>query len=71
LFQEGGDRRVAKIYREIANITGGALAQFDDGAADRLADLLKAVAAFAVGGVKALANQSSEAAALLLTQVRK
>jgi hypothetical protein len=71
LFQEGDDKRVAEIYGKIARITGGAIAKFDPGAAQRLADLLKAVAAFAAGGVKALAAQHSEAATLLLTQLKK
>jgi hypothetical protein len=71
LFQEGDDERVAKIYREIATITGGASCKFDSSAAQRLADLLKAVAAFATGGVKALAAQKSEAAKLLLTQIKQ
>jgi hypothetical protein len=71
LFQEGNDARVARIYRELAAITKGAYDKFDSNAAQRLADLLKAVAAFAAGGVKALANQDTAAAKLLLTQVRK
>jgi hypothetical protein len=71
LFQEGNDQRVERIYSELTHITKGAYCKFDAGAAQRLADLLKAVAAFAAGGVKALANQNSEAARLLLTQVRK
>ena len=71
LFQEGADARVERIYTELATITKGAFCKFDAGAAQRLADLLKAVAAFAAGGVKALANQNTEAAKLLLTQVRK
>jgi hypothetical protein len=71
LFQEGPDERVAEIYSEIARITGGAHCKFDSGAAQRLADLLEAVAAYAAGGIKALAAQKSEAATLLLTQVRK
>jgi hypothetical protein len=71
LFQEGDNSDVRKIFAEIARITGGAVAQFDTGAAARLADLLKAVAAFATGGMKALANQNSEAARLLLTQIKK
>lgn len=70
-FLEGADDRVAGIYSEIARITGGASCRFDAGAAQRLADLLKAVAAFATGGLKALAAQKSEAAALLLTQIKK
>jgi hypothetical protein len=71
LFQEGNDQRVGRIYAELAAITKGAFCKFDSGAARRLADLLKAVAAFAAGGVKALAAQNSEAAKLLLTQVKK
>ena len=70
-FQEGNDAEVAEIYSRIARVTGGAFCQFNDGAAERLGDLLKAVAAFAAGGVKALAAQESEAARLLLTQLRK
>jgi hypothetical protein len=70
-FQEGADEHIAKIYAEIARITGGAFCKFDAGAAQRLADLLKAVAAFATGGPRALADQKTEAAKLLLTQIRK
>jgi hypothetical protein len=71
MLQEGHNERVARIYQEIARLTGGAVAQFDAGAADRLADLLRAVTAFATGGVKALAGQQNESARLLLAQVRK
>jgi hypothetical protein len=71
LFQEGDDERVAEIYQKIARLTGGAFCQFNEGAADRLADLLKAAAAFAIGGVKAVADQKTEAARLLLAQIRK
>ncbi|MGO9049401.1 MAG: vWA domain-containing protein [Xanthobacteraceae bacterium] len=71
MFQEGDDPQIGMIYAEIAGLTGGAHCKFDAGAAQRLADLLKAVAAFAAGGVKALADQRSEAARLLLTQVKK
>jgi hypothetical protein len=71
MFQEGADAYVEKIYAEIARITGGAHCRFDSSAAQRLADLLKAVAAFATGGVRALADQKTEAARLLLTQVKR
>ena len=70
-FQEGDDASAAVVYAEIARLTGGAVARFDNAAAQRLADLLKAVAAYAAGGVKALALQKTEAAALLLTQVKR
>jgi hypothetical protein len=70
-FQEGDSEGVAEIYQKIARMTDGAFCQFDSDAAQRLADLLKAVAAFAAGGVKALAAQQSAPAKLLLTQIRK
>jgi hypothetical protein len=71
LFQEGRNERVTAIYREIAHITGGAVAEFNSNAAQRFTDLLRAVAIFAAGGIKALANEESEAARLLLTQIKK
>jgi hypothetical protein len=71
MFQEGADEHVGKIYAEIARITGGAHCKFDAGAAQRLRDLLAAVAAFATGGIRALADQKTEAAKLLLTQVKR
>ena len=70
-FRKAPTISVAGIYAEIARITGGASCKFDAGAAQRLADLLKAVAAFATGGLKALAAQKTEAATLLLTQIKK
>jgi hypothetical protein len=71
LFQEGNDDSVSAIYHEIAKITQGATAFFDATAASRLADLLRAVAAFAAGGIRALATQRTEAATLLLTQMKR
>jgi hypothetical protein len=71
MFQEATDPHVTAIYAEIARLTGGAHCTFDSNAAQRLADLLKAVAAFATGGLKALADQKSDAARLLLTQIKK
>jgi hypothetical protein len=71
MFQERNDEHVAEIYAEIARITGGAFCKFDAGAAQRLADLLKTVAAFATGGVRPLADQKTQTAKLLLTQIRK
>ena len=70
MFQEGHDEIVAGIFKKIANITDGAASTFDAGAAARLADLLKAVSAFATGGRAALAGQGTEAARLLLTQLK-
>jgi len=71
MFQEGAAQDISRIYEEIARITGGAHCKFDAGAAQSLADLLRAIAAFAAGGIKALANQNSESARLLLAQIKK
>jgi hypothetical protein len=71
LFQEGSDPAVAKVYDRLAKLTGGACGQFNQGAAQHLADLLRAVAAFASGGIKALTAQDSKAAVGLLTQIKR
>src|SRR5438132_10721166 len=59
LFQEGGDPVAEQAFREIARLTRGAYCRFDAGAAHQLADLLRAVAAYAAGGLKALADLST------------
>lgn len=69
VFQEGHDPSVERGFREIARLTGGAYARFDAGAAGELAALLRAVAAYAAGGRKALADHSGKAR-LLLEQLR-
>jgi hypothetical protein len=71
LFQEGTNPAVAAIYDRLARITGGAFCQLNQNSAQHLGDLLRAVAAFASGGVKALTAQQTEAATLLLTQITK
>lgn len=54
LFQEGRDPTAEHAFRQIAGITGGAYAHFDAHSADRLRDLLGAVAAYVSGGLQAL-----------------
>jgi hypothetical protein len=71
VFQEGEDEAVREVFAQIAKLTKGAHAEFNANSAVSLAELLKAVAAFATGGVKALTDQNSAAARLLLTQIRK
>jgi hypothetical protein len=70
LFQEGADPAASQVYAQIARITGGAHVRFDAGSAQRLAELLRAITAFAVGGLKALAAQRTQAAQLLLAQIK-
>ena len=73
MFQEGGDPVAENAYREIARLSRGAYGHFDIGAADQLRDLLRAVAAYAAGGIKALTNLSAQrqrGAQLLLAQMK-
>ena len=70
MFQEGRDRKVEQVFRNIAELTHGAHCRFDPGAARQLAELLRAVAVFAVGGMTALANRSDTGAVKLLSQLR-
>jgi hypothetical protein len=56
MFQEGYDPVCENAFREIVRLTGGAFCRFTPGAAHELAELLRAAAAYAAGGMKALAN---------------
>ena len=73
MFQEGGDKVAESAYREIARLSRGAYCRFDTGAAHQLGELLRAVAAYASGGIKALADLSarrSDGARKLLAQLK-
>jgi hypothetical protein len=59
MFQEGHDPVAEKAYREIARLSRGAYCRFDAGAAHELGELLRAVAAYAAGGRKALADMAA------------
>jgi hypothetical protein len=54
MFQEGSDPVAENAYREIARLSRGAYCRFNAGAAHELGELLRAVAAYAAGGMKAL-----------------
>jgi hypothetical protein len=72
MFQEGQDSAAQQAFREIARLTGGAYAAFDATAPRRLAALLAAAAAYAVGGRLELERRADEgegAARLLLSQI--
>jgi hypothetical protein len=69
MFQEGDTPGVARAYKLIAMASGGAYFKFNEGSAAQLSDLLRAVAVFAVGGIKALEGQG-ETARLLLEQLK-
>jgi hypothetical protein len=70
MFQEGNDPVAERAFREIARLTRGAYCRFDVGSAHQLAELLRAVAVYAAGGVKALTAQRGEEAQKLLKQLR-
>jgi hypothetical protein len=73
MFQEGDDPVAEAAFREIARLTRGAFCRFDPGAARELAELLRAAAAYAAGGMRALADLSArrEAGAIrLIEQMR-
>jgi hypothetical protein len=73
LFQEGGEPRAMRAFKEIARLSRGAYCRFDAGSARQLRELLTAVAVYATGGRKALENLSGEsksgAAVRLLEQL--
>lgn len=73
MFQEGADPVAEQAFREIARLTRGAYCRFDPGAAHQLGELLRAAAAYAAGGMRALADLSArrQAGAIrLLEQMR-
>lgn len=74
VFHEGGDPSAGRAFQEIARLTGGAYARFDAAAPRSLAQLLRAAAAYASGGVGALerlASRDHEARRLLTAMTRR
>jgi hypothetical protein len=64
MFQEGHDPICEQAFREIARLTGGAYCRFAPGAAHELAELLRAAAVYAAGGLKALADLKTQGASV-------
>ncbi len=58
MFQEGGDPVARQAFMDMSRVWWGAYSQFDSASAEQLKDLLKAVAIYAAGGLKALENFS-------------
>lgn len=58
LFQEGQDEAARTTFIELAKLSKGAYHPFKKGSTDELRDLLMAVAAYATGGLRALALQA-------------
>ncbi len=73
LFQEGRDPNAERAFRNVAKLTNGAHCRFDASSPQQLRDLLGAVAAYAAGGQRALADLSRHSGPevrLLVSQVR-
>ncbi len=73
LFQEGANPDAERAFRHLAKLTNGAHCRFDSTSPQQLRDLLGAVAAYAAGGRRALADLSQRSGPevrLLASQVR-
>jgi hypothetical protein len=72
MFQEGHDSVAENAFREIARLSHGAWCRFDAGSAQQLRELLRAVAAYAAGGRRALTALSTKSgpAQALLAQLK-
>ena len=73
MFQERGDPVARQAYLEMSRLSGGAYSQFDTASVDQLKELLKAVAIYAAGGLKALQDfsKTSQKTVKLLEQQLK
>ena len=73
MFQEGYDPICEQAFREVARLSRGAYCRFAPGAAHELGELLRAAAAYATGGMKALADlkaKHSSGATRLIEQLK-
>lgn len=70
MFQEGFDASVRQCFQQMALVSKGAFATFDEHSAAQLSELLGAVATFASGGVEALQRLQTQAASQLLHQLK-
>lgn len=73
MFHEGDDMAAYNVFQQVAKLSGGACCRFDANSPKQLHDLLSAVAVFAAGGRKALADygkrSGNRAVALLTNQM--
>jgi|SRR5271169_1134303 len=73
MFQEGYDPVCEQAFREVVRLTHGAFCRFSPGSGHELAELLRAAAAYAAGGMKALADlkgRHSAGAVKLIEQLK-
>ena len=65
MFHEGNDPVSRQAFQQIARLSGGAFCTFDSASARQLRELLSAVAVFAAGGRRALADYSRRTGGLV------
>ena len=65
MFHEGDDPISRRAFQQIARLSGGAFCNFDSASAKQLRELLSAVAVFAAGGRRALADYSRRTGGLV------
>lgn len=65
MFHEGADPAARRAFQQIARLSGGAFCAFDSASAKQLRELLSAVAVFAAGGRRALADYSAKTGGLV------
>lgn len=73
MFQEHKDALARKAFVELSRLSGGAYSQFSGASAEHLKELLKAVAVYAAGGLRALrdfSESSSREVKLLEKQLK-
>jgi hypothetical protein len=70
MFQEGQDPAVRAVFQAMAQLSAGAFSHFDASSAQRLRELLGAVARYASGGRAALEHSPNAGARILLEQLR-
>jgi hypothetical protein len=58
-------------FQDMAAGSGGAYARLLPGTAKELASMLKAIAAYAAGGIAALQGRTDEASRLMLIQMKR
>lgn len=74
VFQEGYNARVTSVFKQMAQLAGGAFSPFDVNSASQLKNLLSAVAVYAAGGrsaLKRLGRQSSLEVNKLIEQLKE
>lgn len=69
VFHEGFDTVAAKAFRQFAKLTGGAYCSFNASSASQLRDLLAAVAVYAAGGRRALADYGKRSGGGAVAQI--